>query len=70
MKMVLRLIFNRSVLTAVLLAASSLVVWFVGPTVQVGVSVGTAVTDGGEGDSAGLLAVADRAMYQVKHAGR
>ncbi len=42
----------------------------VGPTVSVGVSVGTATSTGGEGDAAGLLALADRRMYAVKHSRR
>lgn len=37
-----------------------------GPTVSVGVSIGTATSTAGEGDAPGLLAVADRAMYDVK----
>jgi diguanylate cyclase (GGDEF)-like protein len=39
-------------------------------TLDVGVSVGVAVSTGGEADAAGLLAEADRAMYAAKRDGR
>ncbi len=42
----------------------------VGPTVRVGVSVGSVVSNAGEGDPAGLLAAADRAMYAAKRRGK
>ncbi len=38
----------------------------VGPVVRVGVSVGAALSDGGEADPAGLVGLADRGMYAVK----
>lgn len=39
-------------------------------TLQVGVSVGVALSTGGEADAAGLLARADSAMYDAKRRGR
>jgi diguanylate cyclase (GGDEF)-like protein/PAS domain S-box-containing protein len=42
----------------------------VGPRVRIGVSIGAAVSCGGEGDAAGLVAAADLAMYAVKHGSR
>ena len=42
----------------------------VGPTVRVGASIGTATSAGGEADVPGLLARADRGMYDVKRTRR
>jgi two-component system cell cycle response regulator len=41
-----------------------------GRTVKATISVGVAVAAAGEGDADGLLAMADRALYQVKEAGK
>ena len=42
----------------------------VGPTVRIGASIGSATAAGGDGDVPGLLARADRGMYDAKRARR
>ncbi len=50
------------------LEASLAAPFAVGPTVEIGVSIGTSTSTAGDADPAGLLARADRLMYAVKRA--